>query len=170
MLKINLLKGFEDVNEKYHITTCGKVLTNANNSKKKYLCPNVNGKGYCQVVLYKKDNSKIRPYIHKLVALAFLPNVEDLEQVDHINNNKKDNFLNNLSWISNKNNNLKKVILDKTSNAKLSDLEVKRLRIEFEKSGKTFKDFREENYKNYKNISEKAMRYAIQKKSYFWVE
>lgn len=44
--------------------------------------------------------------VHRLVAKAFLPNDEGLEQVDHGNFDKTDNRLENLSWVTRKKNNL----------------------------------------------------------------
>jgi hypothetical protein len=43
-------------------------------------------------------------YIHRLVAQCFLPNPENLSQVDHIDGNKTNNSLQNLRWVSAKQN------------------------------------------------------------------
>ena len=53
--------------------------------------------GYPMVVL--SQNGKTRPFkVHKLVALAFIPNPDNLPQIDHINAKKYDNRPENLRW------------------------------------------------------------------------
>ena len=52
--------------------------------------------GYCQVMLGRKTVPKS---IHRLVAIAFIPNPDNLPQVDHINGLKSDNRVENLRWV-----------------------------------------------------------------------
>ena len=37
-------------------------------------------------------------YVHRHVAKAFLPNVDNLPEVDHMNSNREDNSVANLRW------------------------------------------------------------------------
>lgn len=53
--------------------------------------------GYEQVGLTK--NGKIKNYaIHRLVAQAFIPNPNQLPEINHKNHNKTDNSVDNLEW------------------------------------------------------------------------
>lgn len=48
---------------------------------------------------YKFVNLKGKEYkVHRLVALAFIPNPNNLPQVNHIDENKKNNNVSNLEW------------------------------------------------------------------------
>lgn len=42
--------------------------------------------------------------VHKAVALAFIPNPDRLSDIDHINNDKTDNRVVNLQWLSHRDN------------------------------------------------------------------
>jgi hypothetical protein len=55
--------------------------------------------GYLRVVLCKEGNSKLW-YIHRLVALAYIPNPENKKMVNHKNGNKRDNRAENLEWVT----------------------------------------------------------------------
>lgn len=58
-----------------------------------------NGKGYLAVNLYKNGKGSFR-YVHILVATAFIPNPKSLPQVNHKDENKANNCVNNLEWCS----------------------------------------------------------------------
>lgn len=53
--------------------------------------------GYYQTVLYKEGKKK-NALVHRIVAEAFLPNIENKRTVNHIDGNKLNNNVNNLEW------------------------------------------------------------------------
>lgn len=59
-------------------------------------------KGYLQVSLYKNGDKTER--VHRLIALTFIPNIENKPQINHIDCNKQNNRVDNLEWVSNEEN------------------------------------------------------------------
>ncbi len=53
--------------------------------------------GYLQVELWKDDKPKVI-FVHRLVALAFIPNPCNLPCVNHKDENKTNNCVDNLEW------------------------------------------------------------------------
>ena len=53
--------------------------------------------GYLVVCLHKNGHQR-EGKVHKMVALAFIPNPDDKPCIDHINGNKQDNRVENLRW------------------------------------------------------------------------
>lgn len=57
-------------------------------------------KGYLMVSLYR-DGKEGRHQAHRLVGKAFIPNPDQLPQINHVDGNKKNNSISNLQWCTN---------------------------------------------------------------------
>lgn len=84
----------------YKVSTEGNIKSIRRN---KILSPNTNKDGYKRVSLYKNKASK-HYSVHRLVAQAFIPNPDNLPQVNHIDEDKSNNCVSNLEWITPKDN------------------------------------------------------------------
>ena len=85
------VKGYEGL---YAITSCGKVWSYR---RKKFLTQIPDKDGYMKVNLYKDDKMKTF-LVHRLVAIAYIPNSDNLPEVNHKNEIKNRNYVNNLEW------------------------------------------------------------------------
>lgn len=93
------IPGFEGI---YAVTTDGQVWSYRRN---KFLAPGRNGKGYLFVVLSVNNIQKLYR-VHRLVLEVFNP-VEGMDQlqVNHLDEDKTNNRLENLCWVTCKENN-----------------------------------------------------------------
>lgn len=89
----------------YQVNKKGEVITlhylHHNITRK--LKPRKSKNGYYSVCLYK-DGKAYSKLIHRIVAQTFIPNPDNLPQVNHIDGNKTNNNVNNLEWVSNSDN------------------------------------------------------------------
>lgn len=92
---MEIFKEIEPFNGKYLISNYGNVKSLYINR----ILKSGNNNGYQIVKL--KDKMY---YVHRLVALYFLPNIENKKQVNHLDFNKSNNHINNLEWCSPKEN------------------------------------------------------------------
>ena len=98
------IKGYEGL---YQISNIGRVKSLDRIVKSRYdstslfkerlLTPQRDTRGYKHVSLRKEGKSKHKR-VHRLIALAFIPNPENKPEVNHIDGNKMNNGIDNLEW------------------------------------------------------------------------
>lgn len=118
------------VNNSYSIRK-GRLCTPTNNNSKRYWRVGI-----------QIDNKQYHKAVHRLVAEAFIPNPNNLPQINHIDGNKDNNHVSNLEWCDNGynqrhaiNNGLKSItkMSEHSSFRKLSIEEVKFIKEEYSK-------------------------------------
>lgn len=93
------IDGYED----YQVSSYGRVKS-LKNGKEKILSPGISNDNYLLLSLYK---NKIRKQflVHRLVAIAFIPNPHNYPQVNHKDENPSNNCVENLEFCDAKYNN-----------------------------------------------------------------
>ena len=89
----------------YYISNWGRVYSakREKNKTTSILTPQPNSAGYLQVMLCK-DSKVYNRLVHRLVAQAFIPNPDNLSEVNHLDEDKTNNTVYNLEWSSHKDN------------------------------------------------------------------
>lgn len=103
--EIEIWRDIPDYEGLYQVSTLGNVksLSYKNSGKERLLKPSKNNDGYFQVKLYKNGEGR-KFTAHRIVALAFISNPENLPQINHKNEIKTDNRVENLEWVTPKEN------------------------------------------------------------------
>lgn len=89
---------------RYMVSNMGRVKTlerfdsRGRHLKEKILKPRINRCGYCYVNLYSDAFTYKSKTLHSLVAMAFLDNPHNYPQVNHKDENKQNNCVDNLEW------------------------------------------------------------------------
>ena len=121
----------------YQVSNMGRVKrlsTGYYRRTEKILKPQLQNNGYLHIKLSQKDKTKCI-LVHRLVAQVFIPNPNNLPQVNHINEDKTDNRVENLEWC------------DRKYNINYGNGISKRVKTN--KENGTYKKIGEINYKNF---------------------
>ena len=102
-------KDIDGFDGRYQISSHGRVKSIKRSWKKRgnkehirdekiFSDSSVTGVGYRSCALYKNEKTRNSNMVHRLVAMAFIPNPNNLPQVNHIDGNKLNNNVENLEW------------------------------------------------------------------------
>ena len=88
-------KDIEEYETEYQVSSVGRVKLLKNNIILRCFL----NRGYVYVTL-SKQSVETKKKVHRLVATAFIPNPDNLPDVNHIDENKTNNCRKNLEWCS----------------------------------------------------------------------
>ena len=93
-MQVEIWKQYKDTN--YEVSNLGNVRRIGATKNRKI---QDNGKGYKNMILRIDGESKML-YVHRMVAETFIPNPKGLSEVNHKDENKSNNCVSNLEWMS----------------------------------------------------------------------
>ena len=102
MLRVNTIKGFENVQDYYYCNRDGEIWSY--NGVPKNIGTLNKKTGYKRVSLYLNNGRQKTYNIHRIIATGFIPNPDNKRDVNHKNHIKTDNRVENLEWTTHKEN------------------------------------------------------------------
>lgn len=100
---MNEIKNFKD----YYVTEDGRVFSSKSGKMKELLPFKGTSRGkktYLMVGIISNEGVRQKKLIHRLVAESYIPNPNNLPEVNHKDNNIYNNNIDNLEWVTRKQN------------------------------------------------------------------
>lgn len=113
-------------NGEYEVCRDGRVLSHKRKSVRE-LIGKTTGAGYKMIILTISEKKKY-VNVHRLIASCFIPNPQNLPEVNHIDGNKLNNQVENLEWVTTRQNQLHAIAMGVSSRLKLSYEKAERIR------------------------------------------
>lgn len=84
------------------VSSIGRIRKAANKSRKERILTEFpkDRDGYCRCSVQRLDGTWTSQPVHRLVAKAFIPNIENKQAVNHIDGNRTNNRVENLEWVT----------------------------------------------------------------------
>ena len=89
---------------RYFASNFGRIKSRNIQHKQDYILSQINGRGGYLIINIIENGKHVQHSVHQLVASAFIPNPENKPQVNHIDGDKKNNRVDNLEWVTAKEN------------------------------------------------------------------
>ena len=88
---------------KYEVFDDGRIISHARKTPTE-IKGKITNSGYRMVILYDLKGNRIYKNVHRLIAELFIENPFNLPEVNHKDGNKLNNNIDNLEWVSTKQN------------------------------------------------------------------
>lgn len=101
-VQLNLVEGFEDVRDVYRVCREGDCCWVEGEDGKEL--KGWDSRGYRQMCLQMISGKEKIFLQHRIFMICFVPNPENKPEINHLDSNKSNNRLSNLSWVTTKEN------------------------------------------------------------------
>ena len=180
--RLEIWKDIKDYENLYQGSNWGRVksldrwVKDTNGSLRFYkgriLKPGTNTCGYLQVSLYKNGKEKIF-YVHRLVAEAFIPNPNNLPEVNHRDENKQNNSVENLEWCDRLYNVRYGTGIERQKKKQLNNIKTSKTVVQYTLDGKFIREWKStaecgRNGYNQRHVSECCKGKIKKHKNFIW--
>lgn len=90
-------RDIDDYEGKYQISNLGRLRSFVRSTEPRIIAPHYDKDGYIMYYLFRDGKSHVKK-AHRLVAVAFIPNNDNLPQINHKDEDKTNNRASNLEW------------------------------------------------------------------------
>lgn len=96
-------KTFDYQGNKYEVSNYGNVKTHYRSEEGRLMTLAEHRLGYLTIT-FRSNNKHKKFFVHRLVAMLFVPNPYQYNEVNHLDGNKKNNYYENLEWCTHQQN------------------------------------------------------------------